>query len=272
MKVAISNIAWPVANDEDVAALLTDCGVRGIEIAPGKLASDSPLPSIDEVRAYREAWEGRGFRIVAAQALLFGRPDLKLFASEAIRKATLDHLSQIISLCAAAGAGPLVFGAPKNRQRGEQPASDVIPVATAFFRELAEQASSRGCTIALEANPEAYGCDFVTTAFEAIDLVRRVDHPGLRLHLDCACMTLAGDSIREAVSNGVDILAHCHVAEPQLRVIEGDDVDHLAFSQVLVESGYSGWVSMEMREPQPFDLNRLKRSVQFVRRVYGDLT
>ena len=46
------------------------------------------------------------------------------------------------------------------------------------------------------------GADFVTHAAEALELVRAVAHPGLALHLDTACMMLAGDSWTD-IANGV---------------------------------------------------------------------
>src|SRR4051812_46579534 len=113
MRLAISNIAWPSGDDAVVAPLLVEHGAEGVELAPTKVWPRPLEASAAEVRAYRAWWERRGLRLVALQALLFGRPDLTLFGDPATRRRTVDYLKGMISLAAALGAGPLVFGAPR---------------------------------------------------------------------------------------------------------------------------------------------------------------
>ena len=86
MRLAVSNIAWPADQDAAVAGVLRDLGVTGIEVAPTKVWPRPLEASPTEIEDYRAFWEARGFEIVAAQALLFGRPDLTLFESEAARR------------------------------------------------------------------------------------------------------------------------------------------------------------------------------------------
>lgn len=110
MKLAVSNIAWPVERDADVAALLTAMQVQGIEVAPTKIWPD-PLAVTDAaLDAYRKSWNDRGIEIVAAQALLFGKPELTLFDDSNIRTKTSAYLRKIIRLCGRLGCGALVFG------------------------------------------------------------------------------------------------------------------------------------------------------------------
>ena len=115
MKIAVSNIAWPVEQDAQIADALAACGVRGIEIAPTKIWPKPLEATESEIGAYRRWWSDRGISIVAAQALLFGRPDLTIFENEATRRLTRDHLEGIIRLCARLGAEALVFGSPDRK-------------------------------------------------------------------------------------------------------------------------------------------------------------
>jgi sugar phosphate isomerase/epimerase len=221
------------------------------------------------VDAARRWWADQGFAVVASQALLFGRPDLTLFDSVETRERTLEYLGRVLATCGRLGAGACVFGSPKNRRRGDLPDAAARDTAVTFFHRLAGYAADAGTTVVLEANPPRYGADFVTRAAEAIDLVRAVNHPAFRLHLDTACMTLAGDPVRDTFDAGFPLLGHFHVSEPDLAAPgSGGAVDHAAFAAELKRRGYGGWVSLEMREPTPFALDALTDAVQFVRESY----
>lgn len=270
MKLAVSNIAWPADQDAAVAGVLRDRGVAGIEVAPTKVWP-RPLEATDaEIDAYRRFWNDRGIAIVAAQSLLFGRPDLTLFYSTETRRQTLDYLTGIIELCARLGAGALVFGSPKNRRIGSKSRPAVWAEAVSFFRRLADAAEAAGTAIVLEANPPEYGADFITRAADAIELVCAVNRPGLRLHLDTGCMTLANDPIPETFDAGFPWLRHFHVSEPNLDPPgTSGRVDHAMFAAELAHSGYAGWLSLEMREPTPFALDRFAASVRWFAQQYG---
>lgn len=270
MRLAVSNIAWPREQDAAVADLLREQGVAGVEVAPTKVWPD-PLAATDaDIDGYRHFWNDRGIEIVASQALLFGKPELTLFDSPETRAKTLQYLTGIVRLCARLGARALVFGSPKNRRVGNGSPHQARTVAKEFFRDLGQVAADAGTAVVLEANPPEYGADFVTRAAEAIDLVKAVDHPGFRLHLDTGCMTLANDPIGPTLDAGFPLTRHFHVSEPNLDPPgKSGKVDHPAFADELKRRGYSHWVSLEMREPKPFRPAGLADALDRVKRLYG---
>ena len=264
MRLAVSNIAWPKDQDPAVGRVLADLGVAGVEVAPTKAFPDPPATTDAEVDAYRRSWEDMGLPIVAAQALLFGRPELTIFESAETRRKTLDYLRRVVRVCGRLGAAALVFGSPKNRRVGSVPPDEAHRIAVDFFGELADAAWDANATIVLEANPPEYGADWLTTAAEAAALARELRYRGVVLHLDTACMTLAGDPIRPTFDAGFDLLHHFHVSEPNLAPPGSSGrVDHAAFAAELRDRGYAGWVSLEMREPAPFNLDGFAESVRW---------
>lgn len=273
MRLAVSTIAWPPKLEAEGAALLRAKGVAGVELAPTQHWPSPPDAPPAELDAHRRLWEHeRGLEVCAAQAVLFGRPDLLLFGDDATRERLVEYLGGVARACARLGARSLVFGAPKNRRLGDaMPRARALEVAVDVFRRLGQAAHAAGVAYVLEANPPEYGTDFATRFEEAFELVTRVDHPGFRLHLDAACMHMAQDDLvacaRRALERGV--LRHVHLSAPQLAPLTTarDAIPYRAFVSALREGGYAGWVSIEMRAPDPFTLEPLAASIDLVREV-----
>jgi sugar phosphate isomerase/epimerase len=270
MRLAISNIAWPAGADEAALAVLREQGATGVELALTKIWPQPLEASALEVDRYRAWWESRGLRIVALQALLFGRPELAIFESAAARQPTLDYLRRIIALAGRLGARILVFGSPANRLRRSLSHADALEIAVPFFRQLAEAAGGHGAVFCIEPNPEAYGCDWVTDVAQGIEVVDAVNHAGFGLHLDAAAMTLAGDCA-EALSAAGPRCRHFHVSAPFLHEVPGGDVPHAALARTLAQVQFRGWVSIEMSENklQPSWQQAVRHALAFVRGTYA---
>lgn len=268
MKLAVSNIAWPADHDIEVADLLQSSVVEGIEVAPTRIWPAPLDASPSEVKAHRGWWEERGLPIIAAQALLFGQPELTVFESGEIRRRTIAYLEGIIEVCADLGAKVLVFGSPKNRRVGALSSETVEGIAVDFFGRLGEAASRAGAALVMEANPPAYGADYITSASAALDLVRKVNHPGFRLHLDSGCMTMSRDPVEEILGGAADVLSHFHISEPHLAPIGEGGVDHEFFGRLLNGSAYDRWVSIEMRLTEPFNIGDIERAVSTAEAAY----
>ena len=270
MRLAISNIAWPTGADDAVAPSLHANGVEGVELAMTKIWAEPLAASEREVRAYRERWEKRGVRVAAVQALLFGKPHLTLFESESTRQKMLDYLAGIIERADWLGASALVFGSPKNRSRGKRGHKEAWDIAVPFFRELGRIAHQHGVCFCIEPNPKDYGCDFVNTVTVGIELVDAVAEEGFRLHLDTGGMALARDPPEASIAASGRLIRHFHVSEPFLDEIGSGVARHEECAMALRSMEYSGWVSIEMSEPEPVGKWReaIESSLAFVRTTY----
>jgi sugar phosphate isomerase/epimerase len=270
MKFAISNIAWPLEQDRAVTQVLLENAVTAIEVAPTKIWPQPNDATRQQIRDYRAQWESQGISIVAAQSLLFGHPELTLFDDAAIRTKTREFLRRLIEVCAALGCESLVFGSPKNRQIGSKPIAEVWPIAVDFFTQLGEIADSFGACIVLEANPTAYSADFITRANEALELVQAVNHPGFRLHLDVACMALSEDDVPAIVAaSSAGWLRHVHISEKQLATVGNGTVNHALFAKCLREHHYDGYVSIEMRQAEPFSPQTIGDALRYTKQLFA---
>lgn len=270
MKLAVSNIAWTAEEQDAILAALPGLGVTGVEIAPTMVWPGWEGAEPDAARALRDRLAGQGLAVPALQAILFARPDLHVFGDAASRDGLVAHVARVAGLAGAMGAGVLVFGSPRNRLRGERSAEAAMEGAVPVFRAMGAVCHDAGTALAIEANPQQYGGDFLTRWSEAAELVARVDHPGVVLHLDTACTVLAGDDPVAAAAACAGRIGHFHVSAPQLGPVDGDSaIPHQAIAAALRAGGYGGWVSIEMRRTET-PLASVRAATALVRGCYGD--
>lgn len=248
MKLAASNIAWPAALDDDAAAVMREAGAIAVEIAPTRSFPGFPAKDVprEELAAERRRWQERALPVASMQSLLFGRTDLQLLGGAGQLSELRAHFARVLAIAQAMGCGPLVFGSPKNRIRGDLSLAEAMGRARTAFRTLAEMAAERGCTLCIEPNARAYHCDFVNTLDEAADVVAAVDHPGFGLHADTGNMALEGDD-EHTLERVMPLVRHVHASAPMLAPLGDAEPLLRCVFQVLASNGYSGYVTLEQR-------------------------
>ena len=270
MKLAVSNIAWSAYEHAEILAALPGLGMEGVEIAPTMLWPGWEGATPAAARIARTQLADAGLAIPALQSILFAQPDLHVFGDDASRTALRAHIARVAALAAALGAGVMVFGSPRNRLRGDLAPEAAMAQAIKLFRDLGAICHNAGTTLGIEANPEQYGGDFLLRWTDAADLVARVDHPGIVLHLDTACTALAGDDPVAAATACASRVRHFHVSAPHLAPVdETSAIAHPAIADALRHGGYTGWVSIEMRRTD-MPLATIRNAAEHVRRCYGN--
>lgn len=247
MKLSISNIAWRPEDDRGVYTLLRELKIGAIEVAPTRIVPDWQAATLEAARAFGATLKHEGLGCSSLQSLLYGLPALNLFGTDEARLDLARHLDLVANFGAALGARAFVFGSPKNRDRGELPEAQAFAIAAEFFAAAGESYARQGVCLCLEPNPPQYGCNFVTDSTAGAALVRAVGSPGFRLHLDAACMHMAGEDGARAIESCADVLAHFHISEPFLRDFANPEVDHRALARALRAIGWNKQVVVEMR-------------------------
>ena len=269
MKLAVSNIAWDPEEEDAVLELLRRNGVAGIEIAPTKLWPGWQGADPGAAAVTGKQYLSQGFEIPALQAILFDKPELGVFSEPGVQADLIAHLDGVAGLAEAMGANVMVFGSPKNRDPGERSPAQAFAEATGFFQRAGAACHRHGVCLCIEPNPEIYHCRFLTRWREVLDMVNAVAHPGVGIHLDTACIHLEGDSVEEAIHTCAGRIAHFHVTEPELSDLGNPVIDHAAVGRALRDTGYQGWLSIEMRRTS-HPLESIEASVQHVLECYLD--
>jgi D-psicose/D-tagatose/L-ribulose 3-epimerase len=270
MRLAVSNIAWPEAEDREVEDALRSAGVDALEAAPARLLADPFDTSEAEATRVADEVRDRGFELVAFQSLLFGAQDIGFLGSAEQRQRTADLLARVVRVAGAMGVPVLVYGSPSTRRIPDGMSSaEAWDRAAEFFAGLAGTAADAGTTLCIEPNPARYGCDLVRTSDEGAALVRMVGLPGFGLHLDAAGMMLSGEDLEDGIRRSGPP-RHFHASAPDLGALEEEVVDHAAAARGLRAVGYDGVVSIEMRSGEPgAAASRVRSAVELVSRRYG---
>lgn len=246
MRIAISNIAWDPAEDEEIAQLLGRYRIDAIDIAPGKYFADPSEAKDEEIYLVKSRWSGLGIEITGMQALLFGTSGLNMFGSQKVQETMLRHLTAVCRIGAGLGARRLVFGSPKCRDRGSLSDAAAHDTAVTFFGRLGDIAESYGVIVCLEPNPVRYGANFMTTSAETAQVVEHVDHPAIRMQLDTGALTINDEDPSEVLSDYAALIGHVHASEPDLLPLGDGCSNHAAVCSALVQHLPEHLVCVEM--------------------------
>lgn len=268
MRLSVSNLAFSPTAEGDEWERLVAAGVTGVEVAPTRLGPWDELQA-GRLRAFRAELEGRGLSISSLQAIFFGVDGLALLGSAEAFHAMEAQIARVARIAAELKAGVAVFGAPRQRARGNLPPEGAFALGIERLSRLARVAWAEGLVVGLEPVPADYGNDFLPGWRDVLAMVQAVDHPGLRVHLDTSCVALGGDDIAEAIQVCAPWLAHYHAAEAKLGPFAAPAAPHAQAAAALAAVGYPGWVAIEMLEQPANPLDALLDAVRYVRGTYS---
>ena len=273
MKYAICNETYADWSLERACRHAARTGYDGLEIAPFTLAADpSALSEADAERAGRTVRDA-GLEVTGLHWLLVAPKGLHLTTPDgAVRSRTVEFVRHLARICAAMGGSVLVWGSPG--QRSIDPAwdrEDSVQRAADAVRAVAEVAHPLGVTIAMEPLPPSY-TNFLTSAAEGRAFLGRVDHRGVRLHLDVNAMSHEDRPIPEIIRASRDDLHYFHANDPCLLGPGMGAVDYRPIRDALVEVGYDGWLSVEVFDTTPGPERIATESMRYLRMVFEGAT
>lgn len=270
--ISISNIAWDIAKDEEVAKVLNDYAVPYIDIAPPKyfdIPSQAEEKKILEVKHY---WNSKGIEPIGMQSLLFGTTGLNVFGTSETQNLLLQHLAHICRIGSTLGAKKLVFGSPRNRDRSHLDDNQTLKMAVEFFSRLGDIAESYCVVICLEPNPECYQSNFMTNSLDTATIVRAINHKHIRMQLDIGAMNINNESSMETIEAIAPVVHHIHISEPQLAPLNRENQYHEKAAEAIRAYLPDMPMTIEMLTTNSYSsIKQIRESIELVQRVYKGL-
>jgi sugar phosphate isomerase/epimerase len=270
MKFAICNEIfrdWPI---EKTLAYAAQLGYQGVEIAPFTLANSVTEIPAAERRAIRETAARLGIEIAGIHWVLIKPEGLYInHPDAAIRRRTADYFCDLVDFCADVGGARMVVGSPK--QRNVMPgvsAAQAREWALQTFQGAVEQAGRRGVVICFEPLAPAE-TNFINTAAEAIAFVEEIHSPHFQIILDVKAMCSEVKPLPQIIRESWPRFAHFHANDKNLKGPGFGAVDFKPIAAALKETGYAGFVSVEV-----FDFDEgpeviATRSLEYLRKTFG---
>lgn len=268
MKLAVSNVAWYQKEIDGFLKLLVSLECQGVELA-ASMIWDEPVDSSRKDRLeLRQRIEDAGLKLTGLQALLYTRKDLVLFKDEITNKKILDYLTGLMDVCSDLGGEVLVFGSPRNRNIGKLPREKAYDIALDFFRKVSKRAEERNVSFCIEPLGRTE-TDFINTVKEAEGLIENIqDSRGLGLHIDAKGLIDENEVSSSYLTESFGRARHVHLNDPGLMPPGSTGYDHKKIRDRMEGSGYSGFVSIEMRRQEPDVKGAIQKAVDYVKEIY----
>jgi sugar phosphate isomerase/epimerase len=188
-----------------------------------------------------------------------------------IRQKTANYLVALAEATHDLGGSLMVLGSPKQR--------DLLPgvtldqannYAVEVFERILPELASFGIELCLEPLAPSE-TNFLNTCDQAEDLIARVGHPNLKLHMDVKAQSAeVGQTVPELIARHAKLAGHFHAQDTNLRGPGMGEVDFGPIMEALVASGYDRWVSVEVFDYSAGAEETASQSIDCLRRKLAE--
>ena len=208
-------------------------------------------PASIDGEAVRRALRATGLRVHVAGA--FGPTRDLTHDDRRFREECMRYLGETLVLCELWGArllvGPSYSAVGKRRQVPEEQRKAEWERAVSGLRAAGATAAEHGVTLAIEPL-NRFETDLVNTAAQLSRLLRDVDHPSVKGHLDTFHMNIEEKDVRAAVTAIGPQLVYVDASESDRGTPGSGQVDWSGLAEALREIGYAGDCVIESFTPE----------------------
>ncbi len=233
-----------IVQDYENDSLLHSSGYKFLIESNAKISS--PL-KVDDQQFQKNASAIRKLKTTLLAVNLFIPGELKVVGPTVDEAAVLNYTEKVLQRCQALNIHMITWGSGGSRRLpdGFDPQRAKEQFIT-IARKVAMQAARYQITLALE-NLNSTETNFITTLADALDVVKKVDHPNFRLCADIYHM-LKENEPAGVIEKGKGYIVHCEIAEKENRTPPGTmNDDFRAYLRALKKIHYKGKIVLECR-------------------------
>ncbi|MFQ6131306.1 MAG: sugar phosphate isomerase/epimerase family protein [Armatimonadota bacterium] len=267
MHFAVCNEMFEEMSFEQQLATAAELGYEAVELAPFTLADSVTEISPAERDRISQQAAAAGLKIAGIHWLLVKPEGLHVTTDEEpVRERTKAYLRELVKFCADIGGEVLVFGSPK--QRNVQPGVTRAMAWDWFMDAVLD------CMSIPEAE-QVYFCveplhsglgNFLNTPREVRRLLRDIDHPRVKMILDCYSMATEGVDAPQALRESAKWLYHVHANDDNELGPGYGNVDFVPIMQALCDIQYDRYVSVEIFDFSQNTVEVARNSLEHLRK------
>ena len=270
MKFGICNEIFKEWEWEKTVSYVSSLGYDGIEIAPFTFAKSVKEISADKRKEIKDLAVQNNLEIIGLHWLLASPEGLSISSqNKTVRERTIDYLKELVNFCADLNGRLMIFGSPKQR---DIPSSSTYEqtynYAKECFLKTLPLAKERNVVIALEPLTKKE-TNFINTAKEALKMIKEINHPNFKLHLDVKAMCGEEKEITEIIKSSEGYLAHFHANDPNLSGPGFGEVKYEPIKEALEKIGYDKYISVEVFDFSPGPEVIAEKSIQYLKKILG---
>jgi D-psicose/D-tagatose/L-ribulose 3-epimerase len=269
MRFAICNETFGDWSWERTCRFVAESGYQGIEIAPFTFAGSVTDVSAEQRKEIRQIAHDAGLEIVGLHWLLASPKGLHIHTRDAaLRQRTVDYLRALVDFAGDVGARVMIFGSPAQRRLEAGDRQGAWERTQDSYRQVLPTLAERKVLLCQESLP-APEADFIMTAAEAAQMVREIDHPNFRLMLDVKSMCSEERTPAELIREYAPLVEHFHANDANRRGPGFGDTDFRPIAAALHETGYQGYVSVEVFDYTPDPETIAGESIRYLKEVFS---
>ena len=230
--------AWDEGSLRKIKSYGCDC----VEPPLFLVAEDSD----EKLKRSREVCEEIGLKCLSFNGMLTG--NMPLLGGKDCNGPLEEYMRRALAKASILGGNIIVLGCGAQRRipEGMDPETAEERFVNVLRDVIVPAAEEKGFTVALE-ELRKEECNFINSAKEAYEIIKRVGSGSLKLHIDYFHTMLGGATLEEIAGYG-DMIAHVHLSSlkhfrefPKL-----SDVDEFAeLRKALEKAGYKGAATFE---------------------------
>jgi len=275
-KYAMCNESMAELSWAEQCEIIGSAGYKGIEIAAFTLVKKGVREiSPAERKEMVSVMEGVGIECAGLHWLLAPPPKGLHFTTPdaAVRQRTIAYLNELIDFCGDLGGPYMIFGSPKQRNTKGISVEEAKKHFAEGLAAVADHARRRGVKILVEPLGKRT-TDVVNTLAQALELAERVDHPAIQIMFDFNNTVDETEPFDVLLRKYYGHIHHVHVQEMGGKHLgTGTAVnDYVKAFQVLKDSRYDKWISLEVFDFSPGGRRMAEESMTVLKQIESKLS
>lgn len=273
MRFSLCNEMFEETPLTEVCAVAKKLGYHGLELAPFTLCASAYSFSAIARKETASIIIDHGLEVVGLHWLFAGQEGMHITsADKKLWASARDYMSELVDMCADMSGKVLVIGSPKQRSLAPgQNYEDAWQSARDLFASVLDKAAERDVVLCIEPLSPAE-TDFLNTVSEGVKMVRELEHPNFKVHLDVKAMVSEGRPVAEIIRlTRAEDIGHFHVNDANLYGPGMGDMDYAPIASAIKEVGWDEWLSVEVFKYDPDPETIARKSMECLKEYFGDI-